>query len=601
MDYLKNNSPGFYFRKSIKGKDIFSYFSLFSSDDNALNAFRNQNILYFALLLTVWFSINVLQSIFTQIGNDEAYYWLYAKHLDWGYFDHPPMIALFIKLGGYLFKEELGVRIIVILSQLISLYFIWRIIDEKEITPNKLLIFFGVAASIPLFQIYGFIATPDAALLLFTTLFLFSIKRFLQEKSFANSIFLAISMAGLMYSKYHGGLVILLTLAANWKLLLDRRFWVAVVITFLLLIPHLIWQIENGFPTFQYQMVARMNSLRLSHFIQFWPNQLLAFNPIILVLLFATFHSNRSLSDFERTLTYIIIGIFSFFWLASFTARIEPHWTAAAAVPAIILLYKYVTGIKLHKRFVHWAILSSVFILLLTRFVLVFDILPFHLEFLHQKKWVNEIHNTAGELPVAFINSYQKASVYSFYSGNDAVALNNVYYRKNQFDLWDSEMNFHEKKAAILFEPKPSIKADNIIMVVDNYAMIVDTLYSFQKVRVDFSFDDKTIFRHNETISLPVVITNPYPYRLNFAKPGDEVTINAMFLHNKQWTITPGIPEQPLMTLMPGESKRFDLQFAVPPLAQNVYQFGISLRTPILLEAFNSRFQKIRVTSAASN
>jgi len=30
---------------------------------------------------------------------EEAYHWLYAKHLDIGYYDHPPMIAGMIALG----------------------------------------------------------------------------------------------------------------------------------------------------------------------------------------------------------------------------------------------------------------------------------------------------------------------------------------------------------------------------------------------------------------------------------------------------------------------------------------------------------------------
>ncbi|HEU4798204.1 MAG TPA: hypothetical protein VFT63_04700, partial [bacterium] len=30
--------------------------------------------------------------------DDEAYYWLWAHHLDWSYLDHPPLIAYLIAL-----------------------------------------------------------------------------------------------------------------------------------------------------------------------------------------------------------------------------------------------------------------------------------------------------------------------------------------------------------------------------------------------------------------------------------------------------------------------------------------------------------------------
>jgi 4-amino-4-deoxy-L-arabinose transferase-like glycosyltransferase len=34
---------------------------------------------------------------------EEAYYWLYARHLDIGYLDHPPMVAWLIGLGTTVF------------------------------------------------------------------------------------------------------------------------------------------------------------------------------------------------------------------------------------------------------------------------------------------------------------------------------------------------------------------------------------------------------------------------------------------------------------------------------------------------------------------
>jgi hypothetical protein len=33
------------------------------------------------------------------LGNDEVYYQSYALHLQWNYFDHPPLVALLIRLS----------------------------------------------------------------------------------------------------------------------------------------------------------------------------------------------------------------------------------------------------------------------------------------------------------------------------------------------------------------------------------------------------------------------------------------------------------------------------------------------------------------------
>ena len=50
-----------------------------------------QQLLKYRFLL--WFIVAILQAAFTDIFHDEAYYWLWSKHLALGYFDHPPMIA----------------------------------------------------------------------------------------------------------------------------------------------------------------------------------------------------------------------------------------------------------------------------------------------------------------------------------------------------------------------------------------------------------------------------------------------------------------------------------------------------------------------------
>ena len=62
--------------------------------------------------LSFWFLINLLQAKFTNLHYDEAYYWLYSKVLSWGYFDHPPMIAVSSKIGDLLSHTTLGLRII---------------------------------------------------------------------------------------------------------------------------------------------------------------------------------------------------------------------------------------------------------------------------------------------------------------------------------------------------------------------------------------------------------------------------------------------------------------------------------------------------------
>ena len=58
---------------------------------------------------------------------DEAYFWLWSKHLAVSYYDHPPMIALAIRLGTVLFGDnEFGVRFVPLLASVAASWAVWR-------------------------------------------------------------------------------------------------------------------------------------------------------------------------------------------------------------------------------------------------------------------------------------------------------------------------------------------------------------------------------------------------------------------------------------------------------------------------------------------
>ena len=105
----------------------------------------------FFILLLAWLVINWLQAAFTELDPDEAYYWMYSKVLDWGYFDHPPFLAVLINVGYGLFPSELGVRFMVALLQPISFYFIWLILD-KPTDRARVMLLVSLMAAMPLFR-----------------------------------------------------------------------------------------------------------------------------------------------------------------------------------------------------------------------------------------------------------------------------------------------------------------------------------------------------------------------------------------------------------------------------------------------------------------
>ena len=52
----------------------------------------------FFALVGLLFIIKLFLAFVLELGNDEAYYWFYSQYWQWNYFDHPPIVAVWIRL-----------------------------------------------------------------------------------------------------------------------------------------------------------------------------------------------------------------------------------------------------------------------------------------------------------------------------------------------------------------------------------------------------------------------------------------------------------------------------------------------------------------------
>lgn len=130
------------------------------------------------IFYVIWFLGAVSQAYFTQISPDEAYYWMYSNNLAWGYFDHPPVIAGLIKVGYSIFGNELGVRLLPAILSTLTIFFIERIVQPKNVK-----IFFLLIYSIGILHFMSFTAIPDSPLLFSLSIFLLLYKNFLKPQT----------------------------------------------------------------------------------------------------------------------------------------------------------------------------------------------------------------------------------------------------------------------------------------------------------------------------------------------------------------------------------------------------------------------------------
>lgn len=468
------------------------------------------------IFYSAWLVIALLQAAFTELLDDEAYYWVFSRFLDWGYFDHPPMTALLIKIGYSLFHNELGVRLLIVLLSTATVFLCEQMLSKKE--P---LLFYGICFSLAVLQIGGFLAVPDIPLIFFTAVFFFTYKKFLDNTSWLNSFLLGFVTVLLLYSKYHAVLIIFFTLLSNLSLLTKKQTYVAGLVALLLFMPHLWWQYTHDWISFRYHLFeSNVNPYKFSYTLEYVLGQLLIAGPIAGVIFWWATLRVKPNSLLERALKFTGIGIFIFFFLSSFRGRVEANWTSPAIVPILILSHQYLAHHVAWRKWMYRLLPLTLVLVLAVRVLIVVDIAPakaIRQRFHQYKNWPAELSKRTGGLPVVFNSSYQKASKYWFYSGQMSYSLNQYTSRRSNYNFWPIENQLFGKPV-YLFDPEKSITETGQMQTplgAIHYAY--DTsFHAFAKLTFIPEHKDYKI-APNESFAIKLSIQLPYLYAENLS------------------------------------------------------------------------------------
>jgi hypothetical protein len=433
----------------------------------------------------LWFIINLIQAGNTGLFDDEAYYWMYAKFPARGYFDHPPMIGLLIRAGYNFFANELGLRLFVVFISTATLYTIDSLLEQRN---DRL--FYAIALSMGLLQIGGIIAVPDLPLLFFVALFFLAYKKFTISPSILNTILLGLIVALMFYSKYHGILIVFFTLISNLKLFTRWQTYLAGLIALILFFPHLYWQYQHNYPSIQYHLFER-NAIdyRSSFTIEFIIGQILLAGPLIGWLLLWAAGKHKPVSLTEKALRWCFFGIYGLFLVSTLKGQAEANWTVPAYVSLIVLSHQYLTAHPNSAKWVYRLFIPSFLLVIIVRVYMMIDIAPLPFikkdEFHRTQEWANVIKEKAAGRPVVFINSYQRASQYWFYTGDSSFSLNNIYYRRSNYNFWPLETSLQGREVLVLSPDNWSFFSDTVKNTRKLIgATVVNPYFSFSQIAI---------------------------------------------------------------------------------------------------------------------
>src|SRR5215211_5163213 len=167
----------------------------------------NQNdarlVLNTVLIVVALVVLRLVAAAWTPLTLDEAYYWMWSKHLAGGYYDHPPMVAYVIRAGTIIAGDtELGVRLVSMLLALPMSFAVYQtagiLLGGRRVAATA-----TILLNVTLMAAVGtLIVTPDAPLLVASSFVLFFLAKVLETGRGVWWLAVGMAVGAALLSKY---------------------------------------------------------------------------------------------------------------------------------------------------------------------------------------------------------------------------------------------------------------------------------------------------------------------------------------------------------------------------------------------------------------
>jgi hypothetical protein len=305
-----------------------------------------------ALLL---FRLGYLKSGVIELSNDEAYQWLWSKHLALSYYSKPPGIALLQFAGTFLWGDtEFGVRFFSpVLAAILSVIVLRFLAREAGARQGFLLLL--ILAGAPLLGVGAILMTIDPPLVLCWTLALVAGWRAAQPGGRTRDwLFLGLA-AGLGFLFKYSAAYLLVCWALFFLLWAPARVHLrkpgpvlALLIFALCILPVMVWNARHGWITLRH--VAGNAGLTstwqptLRYFWEFIVVQAALLNPVFLggaLWAMAAFWRTRHRNPLALYCFCMGGPVFLGHWAWSLHSRVLPNWVVPAVLPMYCLMVIY--------------------------------------------------------------------------------------------------------------------------------------------------------------------------------------------------------------------------------------------------------------------
>lgn len=230
-----------------------------------------------------------LQNSFYEPHRDELLYLAEGHHMAWGFMEVPPMLSIFAWLTNIFGDSIFWIKLWPSLFGAATFIVAARIVVSlggKNFAIFLLFLPFIFGVYLRLF----FLFQPNTPEVFFWTMIAFSVIRFVQTKRNKWVYVLGISIGLGMMSKYSVAfftvsIFIGLLLTKHRNIFLNKHFWYASLLSFIIFLPNLIWQYDHHFPVVHHMKQLQQTQLQYISPKSFLKDQLLMNLPCFFIWL----------------------------------------------------------------------------------------------------------------------------------------------------------------------------------------------------------------------------------------------------------------------------------------------------------------------------
>ncbi len=444
------------------------------------NLYNNPRKSAFTLIF-IMAIFSAVYNAFLPLHGDEAYYWMWSHHLQTGYYDHPPMIAFMIYFTNFISESEWGVRLVNVFSFSISAIYIFKLtreISDDRTALNAVIIFLSV-----IIVNAGFIiTTTDSPIILFWTLSLYYSYRAIFYGSLKDYILTGLMIGFMMLSKYTAIIlvfsILIFILIKRRDILLNIKFYLALIIAFIVVSPMLWWNYQNEWISFLFQLghgSSKTYELSFNTFFEYIGSQFGLLSPIFAAILFYYLIKDK-LYYKEDKLFFISLSValtLGFFGYKSLFKSMGVNFAAPAYIGGVIILAYIVSKYELRKTF-KAGLLVALFFTIIARYMMMFHLDIIREEMYNPQAPIAKFATHIKETDRIYADHLTTAAYLKYYLPNHPDTDLAITSRFSQYDMWRKDDYLQDGLVLTRYRKRDAELKKNFknVELIDTYVVI---------------------------------------------------------------------------------------------------------------------------------